>query len=122
MVVDKILLELPVHLYWKDKKGTFIDCNLPQAKSLRYDSLDSLVRKTAYDTLPFEQADKVFKTDCHIIQSDQGETKEEWITHHDGKKALMLSKKSPLKDGHGAIPGNLGISMDITEKKEIDKR
>ena len=51
------------------------------------------------------------------MQRDQGETKEEWITHHNGKKALMLSKKIPLKDEHGAITGILGISMDITEKK-----
>ena len=47
---------------------------------------------------------------------------EETITSPDGKRRVFLSRKTPLRDPAGEIVGVIGVSRDITERKEAEDR
>lgn len=65
--LNTILSLLPGNIYWKDREGRFLGSNIAQAKAIGYDSPDMLLGKTAFDTLPKQQAEQIMKTDEDIM-------------------------------------------------------
>jgi two-component system aerobic respiration control sensor histidine kinase ArcB len=119
VTLKTILSLMPGHVFWKNKDGVFLGCNTLQAKAIGYDSPSEVIGKTAYDTLPKEQADKITAVDREIMAAGKSITIEEESDYVDGK-SIYLSKKVPLKNKHNQIVGILGISFDITERKKLE--
>jgi PAS domain S-box-containing protein len=63
----------------------------------------------------------IMENDRRIMESGQTEIIEEtvWIA---GKKRIFLSTKTPRRDAEGHVIGLLGISQDITERKEMEEK
>ena len=55
-------------------------------------------------------------TDRRIMESGRTEVLEEDVALPDGRPAIWLSTKSPLRDAHGAVVGLIGSSIDFTEQ------
>lgn len=62
----------------------------------------------------------VMATDQRIMTSGRSEQVEEDVNFPDGRRAIWLSTKSPLRDADGAVVGLVGTSLDITERKAIE--
>lgn len=115
-----ILANLPGHVYWYDKEGVMLGCNDLQAQSAGFKSAKELIGKNVYHFYPKKYTDKVrklnervFNGECLII--------EEAGAHVNGQEATMLSHKFPLRDEQGGIIGLLGISFDITDRKNLER-
>lgn len=115
-----ILDNLPEHVYWKDKDGKYLGCNLMQAKDLNLKSSEEIIGKTDYDLSPKDKADAFRKIDEKIIIEGKMLEIEE-IVSKDGENKIVLSKKIPFFDEDQKIIGLLGISVDITERKENER-
>lgn len=112
---------MPGHVYWKDKNGVLLGCNDLQAKSAGLSSRHEIVGKTDYDLPWKEQADALRKIDLAVMKTGIPQTAEEISMLADGSEAIFLSKKVPLYQ-NGKITGILGISFDITEQKQAEKK
>ncbi|OGT20953.1 MAG: hypothetical protein A3C55_02855 [Gammaproteobacteria bacterium RIFCSPHIGHO2_02_FULL_42_13] len=119
---ENILANTPGHVYWKDKEGRYLGCNNNMAKILGFSSPGDLKGKTNYDFSSKKMADKIRETDSRIMRTDIAETTEEIAILKGNKKAIFLSKKEPLHDNQGKIIGLLGVSLDITQRKELEKQ
>lgn len=119
--LESIILVTPGHVYWKDLDGVFLGCNHLQAVNAGLSDAGDIVGKTDYDMPWKDQADNIREMDKHAISSDQEITVEERSYLADGRKATFLSKKIPWKDEDGNIIGIVGISFDITAKKEAEE-
>lgn len=63
------------------------------------------------------QAALVMATDQRIMASGVSEQIEEDVNFSDGRRAIWLSTKSPLRNAEGRVVGLVGTSLDITERK-----
>jgi PAS domain S-box-containing protein len=59
--------------------------------------------------------------DRRVADTGQSLTVEEVYTCADGQRRVFLSTKSPLWDEHHQIVGVIGVSRDITERKQLER-
>ncbi len=118
--LENILANMPGHVYWKDKNGVYLGCNNRQAQSLGLQFGYELIGKTDFD-LPWgeRQAQLFRQNDLYIMQTGETEIIEEKALI-EGKNAIFLSHKSPMRNKKGEITGVLGISINITDRKKIE--
>jgi PAS domain S-box-containing protein len=119
--LKKIITLMPGNVYWKDRKGKYLGCNQNLAKILKLKSSEKIIGKTAYELAEPKYADLVEHIDNEIMTADQEKTIEESGPDSFGYPAIYLTKKSPLHDDNGNIIGLLGVSIDVTEQKRIEK-
>ncbi|HAT3877889.1 TPA: PAS domain-containing protein [Legionella pneumophila] len=119
--LETIVANMPGHVYWKDKNGVYLGCNNRQARSLGFEFGHEIVGKTDFE-LPWgnHKAELFRINDKHIMETGETEIIEE-NSQVDGKDAIVLSHKSPMRNKIGEITGILGISIDISERKKIEK-
>ncbi len=117
--LENILAIMPGHVYWKDKDGVIAGCNDNQAKSAGFTLRKDIIGKTDYDLPWREQADQLRKVDLQVMSTGIPYVIEEASTLADGTEATFLSTKAPLCNHYGEITGIVGISLDITHRKQI---
>ena len=122
-LLKQILLHIPHAIFWKDRDLRFLGCNENLAKNLGFNHPDELIGKSDYD-LPstHEQIESYRKMDRNVIET--GEmliNHEETVTHADGRIAIVLTSKVPLRDQWNNVIGVLGIFYDVTERNKWDQ-
>ncbi|HAT7956475.1 TPA: PAS domain-containing protein [Legionella pneumophila] len=121
LTLENIVANMPGHVYWKDKNGVYLGCNNRQAQSLGFQFGHEIVGKTDFDLPWGENKAELFRRNDKLIM-ETGETQIiEEKSQVDGKDAIVLSHKSPMVNKEGDILGILGISIDISERKQIER-
>lgn len=115
----EMLSLIPGHLYWKDRDGVFLGCNLQQAIDAGFNSIEEMIGKKDEDMPWREQTDYLREIDLRIMHTGVAEVIEELFELPDGTKKIYLSNKKPVYDDNNQVTGILGISFDITRKEEI---
>ena len=127
-VQENLLLETNAHLntliesipdlvWLKDKNGVYLSCN-PRFESFFGAKKEEIVGKTDYDFVDKELADFFREKDKAAQALGKASVNEELITFaNDGHKELIETIKTPIYDSKKKIIGILGISRDITERK-----
>ena len=69
-----------------------------------------------------EQADAIVKADTLVMDTGKTLTVEEPLVLPNGGTAIFLSKKIPLRNKKGDVIGLLGVSFDITDRKQAEER
>ncbi len=106
-------------IYFKDCNGKYIGSNKASEKFIGF-SEDEQIGKSDFDLLDHELADKVLKNDKMVMESNIAIRFEEWVTRSDGSRVLLDTIKAPIVTPDRQILGLVGISRDITERKEIE--
>jgi PAS domain S-box-containing protein len=118
--LEKIINILPGQVYWKDADGKVLGCNEAQAKLHGFKSAELLVGKYDTDIIRANIAEKVRKNDKEIMESKQICTFEE-EAFVNGLSKWFLSQKAPILGVNDAVLGVVGVSIDITDKKKLEK-
>ncbi|USX18413.1 response regulator [Oxalobacteraceae bacterium OTU3REALA1] len=82
---------------------------------------EEMIGKNDYDFVPAKQADLFAAGDRGVLASNPGEITEiaeEPITTAGGQTRYLTTRKVALRDEHGVATHVLGISLDITERKQ----
>jgi PAS domain S-box-containing protein len=120
-IPSSILEYIPGWIYWKDVNGVYLGCNQAEAEILGLRSPEEIIGKTDYDLSWSGAAEILQKTDQRIMGSRRVEEIFEKVTGNDGKEIVMLTKKSPLYNDKGNVIGIIGVSIDITDRKEKEE-
>jgi PAS domain S-box-containing protein len=115
--ISDILETIPGCIYWKDVDGVYLGCNQAEAEVLGFKYPNEVIGKTDYDLLCKNEAEILRKIDQRIMQNEVSEQILEELTTSDGRKVIMLTKKSPLYDDKNNIIGIIGVSIDITDRR-----
>ena len=108
-------------IYAKDGDGFYLACNeaserlvgLPEAAQ---------IGKTDRDFFSPEFAQLVLAEDRAIMASGQERRVEEWVTYPDGTRVLLESFKTPFCGPDGKVAGIVGVSRDITLRKQAEEK
>lgn len=120
-ILLNILPLIPGNIFWKDKDGKFLGCNNNVAKILGYNSPAEIIGKTNQNLFDSQLADLADQKDDEVRTYGKEIYVEEQGLSIDKKLAVYLTKKLPLMNDHGEIMGVLGISLDITDRKKMEK-
>lgn len=72
---------------------------------------------------PKEIAEKFYADDLSVIQTGQPLlNREEYTIDQEGQKKWLLTSKFPLRDVKGQIIGLVGITRDITQRKQVEEK
>jgi PAS domain S-box-containing protein len=116
---EAILDHLPALVFYKDKKNNFIRVNKYMAEAYKKNKreLEGINLITLYEE---KVANEYFRDDLEVINSGIARLniEEKWETA-EGLKWVNTSK-IPFVDDTGEILGIIGISTDITERKQAE--
>jgi PAS domain S-box-containing protein len=110
---------IPDYIYVKDRQHRFLLSNSAHARARGYNSVDEIVGQTDFDFFPPELAEQfqaeeetIFQTGEPLIDYEQPSLSKaggfEWAS----------STKVPLRNLDGDLIGLVGITRDITERKQ----
>lgn len=116
-----ILTLVPGILFWKNRNGYYLGCNHNLAKLLKLNSPDEIIGKHNNDLFDADSAAKLDHADEEVMRSGKERQLEETGHNQFGEPAIYFTQKSPLFNKQGEVIGLLGISIDITERKRIEK-
>jgi PAS domain S-box-containing protein len=124
-ILENIIAIMPGHVYWVNRDNVYVGCNDNQAKSAGLNSRKEIIGKRNED-LPWNEKSKILPVELDNINTlvmDTGNSivVEEPATLQDGTQITFLSSKVPMRNGENKIIGMVGISIDITDKKEAER-
>jgi diguanylate cyclase (GGDEF)-like protein/PAS domain S-box-containing protein len=120
-LLEAFLEHIPDNVFFKDCDSRFVRVSRAMADYCGLADPAQAVGKADSDIFSSEHADQTFADEQEIIRT--GEAKvgiEEKETWPDGHESWVLTTKIPLKDRHGRIIGTMGISHDITYRKQAE--
>jgi len=125
---ESIIDCMPGNAYWLDKNCNAVGCNknvldmfgfksIADFKGLTFEEMGRLGNWTPEATESFK------KDTLEVINTGKAKLniEEPPIPHHDGKIIYFLTSRVPLFNRMGAVVGVVGISIDITERKELER-
>lgn len=109
------------HIYFKDTQSRFVEASQSLARLFGVKSQDEMLGKTDFDFFTEAHARPAFEDEQEIIRTGQPivgkEEREDW---KDGHVTWVSTTKMPLRDAAGKVTGIMGISRDITERKQAE--
>jgi PAS domain S-box-containing protein len=112
---------LPEYIFAKDAEGRFAVGNMALARHMGVATPDDLIGKTDFDFYPQKLAAQFYADEQALLQSDQSILDHEEATRDSaGNPRWTLTTKVLLHDGQGKVTGLVGVSREITERKQAE--
>lgn len=121
-LLDSIIEEMPANIYWTDREGEALGCNKNVLNLHGIKSKEDYVGKTYNDLFEKEEARLIKKTDFEVMRSGKAKILEETAIKSGKVVATYLTHKAPLFDNQGNVIGLLGVSIDITARKQAEQK
>jgi len=121
--LDDIIQNIPAMIFVKDAENlAFVKLNKTGEELLGY-SIADIAGKNDRDFFPAAQADFFIQMDRNcLVEGKLIDIPEEKIFTKTKGERILHTKKIPLTDGSGTPKYLLGISEDITEKKDVERQ
>jgi len=118
-ILYKVLDSIPDIIFFKNLDGAYLGCNAAFARFAGKNRAE-IIGRTDYDLFDRKLADYLRTNNPLMMEQDEPRHDEEWIDYPDGRHILVDTRKSPLLDSEGRMIGFLGISRDITDRKNAE--
>ncbi len=113
---------LPDMVYIKDIHARFLLSNMAHARYLDARSPDEIAGKTTEELFPPEIARLFIEDESTIFRTGKAlVNRTEAMTNKEGLVSWFWTTKVPIRDGQGRITGIVGVSRDITAKKQEEE-
>ncbi len=118
-LLKTIMNNIPDIIYVKDRFSRFLTANESMMRLLGKNDLSEIIGRNDYDFSPPEMACNYVADDQNVMRSGKALVdQEETIRRSDGKTIWLLTTKVPLHNDDGEVMGMVGISRDITARKQ----
>ena len=119
-LLSSLVDSIPDIVFFKDVDGVYLGCNPPFCEftgMLR----EKIIGQTDYEFFNRETADFFREQDRVMLDQRSARHNEERVTYPDGRKVLLDTLKAPLTLESGEVIGLLGVSRDITARKNAEE-
>lgn len=120
--LTNIVENVPASIYWKDTNSVILGGSKLHTELTGFTDSKAVVGKTDFDFAWKDQAERIQENDRFVMQNNQMVSFEERAKLADDTMHIFLTQKTPLRGKSEKIIGLLGVSLDITELKNIQKK
>jgi PAS domain S-box-containing protein len=121
-VLRKVLDNIPIKVFWKDKESRFLGCNMAYLKDLALDNENQLLGKTDFDIHQSKEAQQMAADELKIMLSRNPKLNYEELITRTGTEKWMLVNKLPFFDTNDNVIGIIGTAQDITQRRETESK
>ncbi len=115
-VIDSI----PDLIIFKNTEGVYLGCNKSFESFIGYEE-KALVGKTAFELFDRTMTESLLHNEDEVFATGKSVIYEDWVEGPEGSTVLLDIVKTPFKGLDGEINGLVGISRDITKRKQAEK-
>ncbi len=112
---------LPIPIFLKDRERRYIACNKAFEKYIGRPAAD-IIGKTVFDVAPGDLARVYEQSDVEHLARGGSQTYEARVSYGDGSVRDVVFHKAVFTDAKGAPDGIVGAMIDISERKELERR
>lgn len=118
-----IIDSIPDYVYVKDPQGRLVIVNQSVVGYAEAVNQVEILGKTDFDFYPPDVARRFYDDEQHVLTTGQMLLKQEErsLDLRTGRERWFSTTKIPLRDEQGTIIGLLGVSWDITERKQAEQ-
>ena len=113
-----ILDNIPDLAWVKDTAGRFVAVNRAFAVLMGFSAPSEMIGKTDLDLNPPDQAEVNRIEDAEVMASGRSIRVDQHLLNPDGTSTWFEKIKAALYDGNGRLAGTVGVSRDITERRQ----
>ncbi|SNR63725.1 PAS domain S-box protein [Lutibacter flavus] len=121
-ILRKVLDNIPIRVFWKDKESRFLGCNKCFYEALSFKSDKEVIGKTDYDLNSKKVADITRNDELEIMNTGIPKLKFRETFIDDGEQLIFSSNKLPFVNQNNEIIGIIGTSNDITERVKSNEK
>ncbi len=130
--LKNIIRHIPGNLYWMDQQAVYQGCNnevahlfnLSHPDDIKDKNLKALYAMKAEKLNTFlwpVNIDETHNLNLSLIKKEQSYIGEEYVNTAPDEQHVFLSKKVILRNSKNEVSGLLGISFNITDRKNTEK-
>ncbi|OAI49359.1 hypothetical protein AYO44_06405 [Planctomycetaceae bacterium SCGC AG-212-F19] len=121
-LLRNLLEHVPEGIYFKDNAGRFLRASRTVARRFGMTDAGALIGKTDFDFFAPQTARQFTADEQQVIRTGQPlVAKEEQEVWPDGSVTWAVTTTMPLRDTAGQVVGVVGISRDVTERKQAEE-
>ena len=120
-LLKSLIDSIPDLIFYKDTSSVYLGCNAAFASFVAKKEED-IIGHTDFDLFPEDKAKSFIKLDNEVFYRYASRKAEETVVYPDGKEVILETLKTPYRDPDGTIIGLIGISRDITERKNREDK
>ncbi|MBR9981859.1 MAG: response regulator, partial [Desulfatitalea sp.] len=120
LFLQTLMDAIPNPIYYKDRSGVYQGCNHAFEKFTGR-ARDAILGHTVHDILPDTAASLHQQVDQKLLCSPGHELYEASAAYADGSVHDALFSKATYQDSEGRVAGLVGVMMDITERKKMER-
>jgi PAS domain S-box-containing protein len=118
-VLRTVIDNVPDFIYAKDSASRFTLINRASANSLGREP-EEVIGKTDFELHPPELAAQFLSDEQRVMQTGQPLIDREEMMYENGQERWQLTTTVPLRDGAGQVTGIVGISRNITGRRQTE--
>jgi PAS domain S-box-containing protein len=111
---------IPSPVFYKDTEGRYLGCNSSFESYIGLRKAD-IIGKTVYEIAPRDLADIYRQADLAMFQDPGVQRYEACVQYADGTRHDVLFTKGTFTDLAGKTAGLVGVMLDITERKLVER-
>lgn len=112
--------KMPSSIFYKDINGVYIGCNKEYAEFLGL-TKNEIIGKSVHDIFSKDLADEYHKMDMELLKNPGKQFLHWKMDHSDGTTHDVLFNKATYSNNEGELVGIVGIMVDITDLKQIER-
>ena len=120
--LELIINCIDANIYWKNLDGRILGMNKKNLQTLGLSDITDALNKKDYELNTWKNASSdLVSNDTKVIKNGESYSFEETINIAGTSGIVLLSQKSPLLDTNGKIIGIIGVSLDISKQKRLQR-
>ncbi len=121
-LIKTLVEQIPDAVYVKDLEGRFVLANPVVAAIMGAERPEDLLGRTDFDFYPRELAERYRADEREVVERRRAlVNREEERRGPDGRSVVILTTKIPFCDAAGRSEGIIGVSRDITVRREAER-
>jgi len=110
--LNDVINLMPEVIFYKDLNGLYQGGNLAWAELIGK-PVSQMIGKSDLDIFPKESAEIYHNNDLKMLAMKQETRNQEWIEYPDGRRILVETQKTPIRNKDGEIIGLFGICRPL---------
>nr|CRH05807.1 Putative histidine kinase with one PAS doamin, one PAS 3 domain, one PAS 4 domain, HisKA domain, HATPase c domain and Response reg domain [Candidatus Magnetococcus massalia] len=119
-LLRSLIDSIPDHIFYKHTDGSYMGCNRAFANFFGQTE-QQIIGQQDLTLFSHHQSYRIREQDLAMLESGEPVQLEDWVKDTEGKKVLLNTLKTPFYGPNGEVLGILGISRDLTERKEFER-